>query len=445
MRAEQEYAAVSGVDLSTNPRIRSYPLLPLMTSDYSIQMCRELENCEQQLERLTWGNVRHCRSVASLFEHDHQDKSIRDIRRQSLEWFQRVHLPSRTIPQYHINEISCCEFRRRFHQGNLPCLLRGFESHEFAELSTLWVSADGAIQKDWFVSVLGEDALVPVRKQSTGAMDQDGRAEECETLDYTILQWIHANPEPQFYLKDWHLMKELEEKGFHKSLYEVPEYFQRDILNEFLARVTGGDYKFVYWGPAGSQTPVHSDVLNSLSWSYNVVGSKLWKFYLPNENISIAVKQQAGESMFVPASWRHEVTNLVETLSINHNWATGANVDKLVDSVIADFHAVEQECFDWNIPVDDLEARESMLRGCAGLDIVGCFFLLLSSLLDVLPSFSSIDGANDDALFLVEALESLVKRDEILDLQGRLGVALKNESLALRALELSQELLSKFL
>ena len=38
----------------------------------------------------------------------------------------------------------------------------------------------------------------------------------------------------------------------------------------------GGDHRFVYVGPSGSQTALHADVLFSYSWSANVVGRKQW-------------------------------------------------------------------------------------------------------------------------------------------------------------------------
>ncbi|CAN0242181.1 unnamed protein product, partial [Laminaria digitata] len=41
------------------------------------------------------------------------------------------------------------------------------------------------------------------------------------------------------------------------------------------------DYRFVYIGPKGTWTPLHHDVLNSYSWSYNVCGSKHWTLFPP--------------------------------------------------------------------------------------------------------------------------------------------------------------------
>jgi len=130
-------------------------------------------------------------------------------------------------------------------------------------------------------------------------------------------------------------------------LYTVPNIFAGDVFNPFLLSNDGGDYRFVYWGPKGSQTPIHSDVLNTFSWSYNVFGEKKWIFYPPslssymftsidnkvkdkatsnhNNNPNEETKycfeiiQKTGETVYVPSGWKHSVHNLQETLSINHN------------------------------------------------------------------------------------------------------------------------------
>ncbi|GIL73240.1 hypothetical protein Vretifemale_3469 [Volvox reticuliferus] len=41
------------------------------------------------------------------------------------------------------------------------------------------------------------------------------------------------------------------------------------------------DYRFCYLGPAGTWTPLHSDVLRSHSWSANVCGRKRWLMLHP--------------------------------------------------------------------------------------------------------------------------------------------------------------------
>ena len=98
----------------------------------------------------------------------------------------------------------------------------------------------------------------------------------------------------------------------------------------------------MYIGPKTSWTPLHSDVFGSFSWSANIAGKKKWIFLIPGEedklrdslgNLSfdinlenmenhnaIEIIQESGEIVFVPSGWFHQVHNLEDTISINHNW-----------------------------------------------------------------------------------------------------------------------------
>ena len=72
----------------------------------------------------------------------------------------------------------------------------------------------------------------------------------------------------------------------HPSAYRTPKYFCSDWLNEYWDdSIKSGkdDYKFVYVGPAGSWTPLHSYVVGSYSWSANVAGRKRWIFFQPGQ------------------------------------------------------------------------------------------------------------------------------------------------------------------
>ena len=223
------------------------------------------------------------------------------------------------------------------------------------------------------------------------------------------------------YLKDWHLQLLYTDKQDQHNpsqnadttrndqqqlFYNVPSIFQHDLLNDFLTTFTNGDYRFVYWGPAGSQTTRHSDVLNSFSWSYNVCGEKVWRFFVPTTNdqdnnrgstnqedtvssssssssssLVLTVHQSAGEAIFVPAGWQHAVVNTVDTISINHNWITTANLDLVIDCILSELGAVRKECSEWGIT--SAAAQESMLRGCVGLGLTSLFFLIVKGLLDM--------------------------------------------------------------
>ena len=90
-------------------------------------------------------------------------------------------------------------------------------------------------------------------------LDQAAKGEEEEN---------GKNSSGEYYLKDWHLQSHLREQSTETTapLYRVPPHFQYDLLNAFLTKFTkNGDYMFTYWGPAGSRTRLHSDVLNSFS------------------------------------------------------------------------------------------------------------------------------------------------------------------------------------
>lgn len=157
-----------------------------------------------------------------------------------------------------------------------------------------------------------------------------------------------------------------------------------------------------------------------------------------HSNDQIVVEQHAGECIFVPSGWKHEVENVVETLSINHNWVTTANVDGMLTCVMDEMKAVEEECREWDI--DDLEARESMLRGCCGLDISCCFLLLLFSLLRSIVD--SMQGGADSAV-LRRSLEQLMNNDN-LECRNRLASILASEKLADEAVATARQICSAF-
>ncbi|CAI5537307.1 unnamed protein product [Closterium sp. Naga37s-1] len=101
-----------------------------------------------------------------------------------------------------------------------------------------------------------------------------------------------------------------------------------------------------YPSAPGTWTPLHTDVLRSYSWSVNVCGRKRWLFLDPAQAKYVRhkhtratvydvhspvdpnlfpdfdqarwamVEQGAGDAIFVPSNWLHQVTNLVSLPSI---------------------------------------------------------------------------------------------------------------------------------
>lgn len=189
--------------------------------------------------------------------------------------------------------------------------------------------------------------------------------------DY-VAYWKDSSKRDLYYLKDWHMTKVI-------SVYKTPSFFGSDWLNEYWDELKTDDYKFVYLGPKGSWTPFHTDVFGSYSWSANVGGYKKWIFFprstepqnvydifekVPksdhfdfklkhHENFSyFEVIQGPGEVIFVPSGWFHQVENLTDTLSINHNWCNGTNILIIWENLMLELAKVKAEMSDCFIQND---------------------------------------------------------------------------------------------
>jgi JmjC domain, hydroxylase len=378
-------------------------------------------------------------------------------------------------------------------------------------------STKGGINRQWFLDTLGDDFMVPLRyhegvsayasdeEKERSLLDADGRALECKTIQVTLKDWVEKldqkcnevshddcnlhetqdiTSSSIYYLKDWHLQQELlrqtRDSSKYHALYSRVGVFEHDMLNSFTTQFTGGDYRFCYWGPARSSTLRHSDVLHSFSWSYNVVGTKKWTFYGPcsgeskgyngtlRPEMSLSMLQEAGQAMFVPATWQHTVVNLEETISVNHNWVTAANLDLTWECLCTEMVAIEAELQRWGTSADhDMEACENMLRGCVGLDVTSFVFMTLVRLLNGAmvarqqPGASHInyEGAHNcsdyDQLLrrrhssetscLVAVLEIVLGHNQTLvQLPRRLRAVLQSDSLAMKAETMAKKVIEKF-
>ena len=429
-------------------------------SSHTISLRRALRDCMDGIERLrraqddgfistlcndgTRSDLAQRAWAAAKMHRSCRQDGISDVRRRLAAYKQDGIPPIDIIhvddsSSYHLQgsqeRITTYQFKKRYCVRNIPCIIRGMSATDFAYVSSNWRTESNAVNVDWFKEHVGDETNVPVRvdptddaESSSHELDADGRAIECESVNVKLCEWIEhcqqlqrpMSPEsaynynnelgPSGYLKDWHLQQLLATKRHENStpLYSVPSIFQRDLLNNFLTRYTDGDYKFVYWGPAQSRTNLHSDVLHSFSWSYNVIGKKLWTFYIPNDSSDtqkFQLVQETGETIFVPAMWKHEVTNLVETLSINHNWVTSANLDCTFECLLIEMASIEIEIQEWGvISEDDYEARENMLRGCVGLDVS---MLIMMSLLEMVELLEGVFLHSVDEDCLIDSLDSI--------------------------------------
>lgn len=424
-----------------------------MLSDHTLAMRRAARFCiTQELSQEMLNDI--AEKLKQL-----PDENLPSLRQQSREEFWQ----GEGIEALRFQDVQSAEvFRRSFHDKNLPCLIdfeetaAGEEGHPYSELNKKWrmpltsTNRQSYVNRQWFLDNLGPETIVPLRYQeaatnaSSEILDEDGRATECQTKNVHLKDWIfmlekscgkdtstkqilsNTSTGSPLYLKDWHLQLKLKNEKKPTALYQCPAIFEVDLLNSFLLNFTQGDYRFCYWGPKGSYTSRHSDVLHSYSWSYNVVGSKKWTFFdgarSSHDEKEFSIIQNAGQAMFVPSTLQHEVVNLEETISINHNWITTANIDLCWQCLVAEMAAIEKELTDWGI--SDPDAMESMLRGCTGLDVT-TFFLMIYS------QFLSLNKASLDSPYETNAMRD-VKRilDMITTLHSNRSVKLLSRFIA---------------
>ena len=292
------------------------------------------------------------------------------------------------------------EFFSKYLISNKPCI---FKSN---------VTDNWSCRRQWnldntpdfnVLDILFGNYMVPVadcnkkyyNSQSTDDMEMR------EYINYWI-EYIKSNYSdtmPLLYLKDWHCRKLFP----NDPIYDVPEYFASDWLNEYyLANPQlNDDYRFVYMGPKGTWTPLHADVFSSYSWSANIVGKKRWLLFPPHqedflrdihgqliydatsEELNdykkykaydkrslkyIDIIQKQGEIIFIPSGWHHQVWNLEDTISINHNWINGCNVLDVWRGLKKELSSVMEEVSDCKDMNNWGEHCQLILKSTYGMD-----------------------------------------------------------------------------
>ncbi|XP_067834891.1 2-oxoglutarate and iron-dependent oxygenase JMJD4 [Heptranchias perlo] len=296
-------------------------------------------------------------------------------------------------------DLSYSEFFRDFLLPNYPCIL----SPEFTEgwrSRQQWAKGDGRPDFEHLLKNFG-DSIVPVANCDVKEYNANPK-HNIPLRDY-ISYWKehresgYSSPQGCLYMKDWHMRRIFPDHG----VYSTPLFFQSDWLNEYWDATELDDYRFVYMGPKGSWTPFHADVFRSYSWSANVCGRKKWLLFPPGEEEHlrdrsgdlvydaqspvlqdrdrypkysqccqpIEVMQEVGEVIFVPSGWHHQVYNLEDTISINHNWLNGCNVDIMWRFLQGELTAVQGEIGEWKDRMEGWHQHcQIILKSCTGID-----------------------------------------------------------------------------
>ncbi|XP_012440382.1 arginine-specific demethylase JMJ20 isoform X2 [Gossypium raimondii] len=326
-----------------------------------------------------------------------------------------------TIEKVNGKELFYSEFAEKYLAGNQPVLLTGLMDDWIA--SKHWVSSNGQPNIIFFPTHFGK-SKVQVADCDTREFTDQKRIEM--SVSEFVNHWLQGSKENHdvngksvLYLKDWHFVKEYPEY----QAYITPLFFTDDWLNLYLDNyhmhddldadrvsndISCSDYRFVYMGAKGSWTPLHADVFRSYSWSANVCGKKKWLFLPPQQfnllfdrnmkntvynifddisetefpgfkkAIWLECIQEQNEIIFVPSGWYHQVHNLEDTISINHNWFNGYNLSWVWDLLLRDYKEAKEYIEDIKDICDDFEGLcQRNLAANTGMNF-NDFFIFIS-------------------------------------------------------------------
>ncbi|KAM6224697.1 2-oxoglutarate and iron-dependent oxygenase JMJD4 [Rhynchocyon petersi] len=295
--------------------------------------------------------------------------------------------------------LSYADFFKGYLLPNMPCVFSGAFTEGWGSRKH-WVTPDGKPNFDYLLQNYG-DMIVPVA--NCGVKEYNSNPKEHMPLRDYISYWKdyiqenYSSSKGCLYLKDWHLCRSTSAE----NIYSLPVYFSSDWLNEYWDAINVDDYRFVYMGPTGTWSPFHADILRSYSWSVNICGRKKWFLFPPGQEEALRdchgglpydvtssalldvclhpararcsppleLIQEAGEMVFIPSGWHHQVHNLEDTISINHNWINGCNLTRMWHFLQQELHAVQQEISEWRDVMSDWHNHcQVIMKSCSGIN-----------------------------------------------------------------------------
>ncbi|XP_019610594.2 2-oxoglutarate and iron-dependent oxygenase JMJD4 isoform X2 [Rhinolophus sinicus] len=268
-------------------------------------------------------------------------------------------LPCRVLPTPdHVDFIekpdsfSYADFFKGYLLPNVPCVFSSAFTEGWGSRRH-WVTPSGKPDFDYLLQNYG-DVVVPVA--NCGVQEYNSNPKEHMPLrDYIsywkeFIQQDYSSSRGCLYLKDWHLCR----------------------------------------------SPFHADIFRSFSWSVNICGRKKWFFFPPGQEEALRdcygslpydvtastlldsrqhcsppleVTQEAGEMVFVPSGWHHQVHNLEDTISINHNWVNGCNLANMWHFLQQELRAVQREVSEWRDTMPDWHHHcQVIMKSCSGIN-----------------------------------------------------------------------------
>lgn len=81
------------------------------------------------------------------------------------------------------------------------------------------------------------------------------------------------------------------------------------------------------------------------------------------------IEQGPHEAVFVPSGWYHQVWNLEDTISINHNWFNGTQIDRVYEALKRNLEYVVDELIGWEGDLQDSKEHcQVMLKASFGMN-----------------------------------------------------------------------------
>merc|ERR1711937_661102 len=79
------------------------------------------------------------------------------------------------------------------------------------------------------------------------------------------------------------------------------------------------------------------------------------------------MSQKAGNAIFVPSNWWHQVKNIDDTVSCNHNWINACNLDYVTGHLVDQLAEIEESISALRSEMEDFDDHcQLMLRSLAG-------------------------------------------------------------------------------
>lgn len=284
-------------------------------------------------------------------------------------------------------ELSYVEFAEKYMGRNQPVVLTGLMDDWRACRD--WVTDGGKPNLQFFSTHFGT-SKVQVAECGTREFTDQRRIEMtvAEFINCAQLSESTDGVQSFFYLKDWHFVK------VHGLLFML--MFSDHIV---------GQQMFV---------EEKSDV--------NEV-----KFPGFKKAIWWECTQEQNEIIFVPSGWYHQVENLEDTISINHNWFNAYNLSCVWDLLLRDYLEA-QECIEDLKGCDDFEELcQRNLAANTGMNIYDFFVFMVRFALSNMVQLYNLTTEDKDC----SSRSFQMGRHLVLNLKCIRSIALKMKSTAM--------------